>query len=342
MPKTALVISGGGCKGAFAVGVLKQMKRDFPDIRFDIVVGTSTGALIAPFAALGDIDILETLYTTVTTDKIITKGNVVNRLLGDDSLFDAKPLANLIKQFLTDDRCQQLFQSPVEVFIATTCLQTGEAVNFATLTPPIVSNNIVRKVANADQLRRAVMASACQPVFMPPIEVDVNAQPRQQFVDGGVREYAGIDLAIEAGADEIYAILLTPAQADAENKVYSDTFSILQRTIDTFSTEVNENDLHVPMLFNRGLRYIAAVRQKLQDAGVSAAIINQCFNIELTNPFAGKQPKKIFVIRPVDALGGGPGGLDFDPTAMKGMLALGQMRLTNYMATRPPNGDDLA
>jgi len=57
------------------------------------------------------------------------------------------------------------------------------------------------------------MASACQPVFMPPIKVNKNvpgeANPHFQFVDGGVREYAGVEMAIDNGATEIFTILLS-------------------------------------------------------------------------------------------------------------------------------------
>lgn len=59
MSRTALIISGGGSKGAFAVGVLKFIFSQRPNIRFDLICGTSTGALIAPLAALREIGELE-------------------------------------------------------------------------------------------------------------------------------------------------------------------------------------------------------------------------------------------------------------------------------------------
>ena len=52
-----LVISGGGDWGAFGAGVLKgwgRVKGELARPEFDIVTGVSTGALIAPFAFLGD------------------------------------------------------------------------------------------------------------------------------------------------------------------------------------------------------------------------------------------------------------------------------------------------
>ena len=48
----ALVISGGGSKGAFVVGVLKRLFAEYPALDFDIYVGTSTGSLMSPLVAL--------------------------------------------------------------------------------------------------------------------------------------------------------------------------------------------------------------------------------------------------------------------------------------------------
>ena len=51
--KAALVLSGGGAKGAFAVGVVKHLFLAYRETGwFAITGGTSTGALIAPMAAL--------------------------------------------------------------------------------------------------------------------------------------------------------------------------------------------------------------------------------------------------------------------------------------------------
>ena len=338
MGKKALVISGGGCKGAFAVGVIKQLANTFPEITFDIFVGTSTGSLIAPFAALEEIDKLEKLYTTVTTDNIITKGNVLARLLTDTSIFDAKPLANLIKQHYDDALVNKLLQGEKEIYLATTCLQTGKAVYFGTHEGPMVTDYEVVKMSTPDEFRRAVMASSCQPVFMPPIEVQKGAKPIRQYVDGGVREYAGIQLAIDAGADEIFAILLSPEKDMVTDKEFTSAFDILSHTIDIFTTDVGANDIKGPAFYNRTLRYLDAVKKKMLAGGVKQADIDKYFNIEMSNPFSGKKTLKLHVIRPDGPLGGGPGGLDFNPADMKGMLAKGSKQIGEYMANLPADG----
>ena len=69
-----LVISGGGDWGAFGAGVLKgwgSVKGELARPQFDIVTGVSTGALIAPFAFLGDEESIESilqLYRNPYTD----------------------------------------------------------------------------------------------------------------------------------------------------------------------------------------------------------------------------------------------------------------------------------
>lgn len=75
-----LIISGGGDWGAFGAGVLKgwgRVKGELARPEFDIVTGVSTGALIAPFAFLGDersIDQIVELYRNPQTDIAVSRG----------------------------------------------------------------------------------------------------------------------------------------------------------------------------------------------------------------------------------------------------------------------------
>lgn len=340
MSKTAIVISGGGSKGAFAVGVLKAIFRHDPQMQFDILVGTSTGALIAPLATSKDIGLLEQLYTTVTTDNVITTHNVGNRFLTADSIFGVEPLARLLQQYYTDSFFQTLAASPATVLLATTCLQTEEAVYFASKPLSLPSEHRVISLSQADHFRRAVLASACQPVFMTPIEVIPGAQPVRQYVDGGVREYAGIQLAIEQGADEIFVILLSaPGQTPVEKR-YTSVPDILMRTIEIFTTDVGENDIDRPLLYNKALNYMDGVRANLKQYGIPENDIRQLLEVP-GNPFSGKRSINLHLIRPDGYLGGGPGGLTFDPAEMKGMVAKGLSSMDRYIAGLPPGSSIL-
>jgi predicted acylesterase/phospholipase RssA len=338
MGKKALVISGGGSKGAFAVGVLKRLAFEFPQIGFDIFVGTSTGALMAPLAATGDISLLESLYTGVKTEDIVLKGNVIDRFMHEVSLFDAAPLGRLVMKHYPDATCQKLFQSSKQVFLVTTCLQTTEAVVWTTQEPPIITGYKMTKAANATELRKAIVASANQPVFMQPIEIR-EGTPVRQYVDGGVREYLGVQIAIDAGADEVFAISLAPLARDPAEKRYTKAFEVLQRTLDIFTADVGASDIAIPRLYNRALRYISAVQQNMKEDGISQQDIERYFTVPMFDNFSGKKPIRIHHITPDAPLDGGPGGLEFDPVKMTAMVRKGEATLSSYMAALPQQPD---
>lgn len=326
--KRALVISGGGSKGAFAVGVIKQLAQLYPTLFFDIYVGTSTGSLIVPLAAIGEIDLLEEIYTTQSKGTIVKELRIGDRL-NTDSIFDANPLWSLINKHFTDTRYNELMNSGKRVYINTTCLQTDELVIFTNDTAAVSTRNYaIRKIVNADHFRRAIMASACQPVFMPAIQVNKNiaGHPEKdlQYVDGGVKEYAGIEMAIDAGATEIFTILLSTVKNETESIQYNNLFKLLQRTIDIFTSDVGKNDLIIPDQYNEALKYIDAVKRKMINNGISRDEVNNYFSIRgRESPFEDKVPLKLFTIRPDSPLGGGPGGLSFDRAEMKTMIQKG-------------------
>jgi NTE family protein len=341
MSKTALVISGGGSKGAFAVGVMKAIFQHHPGLTFDILIGTSTGALIAPLATPDSIQLLEQLYTTVTTDNVIETNNVGNRFLTADSIFGVGPLGKLILKYYTDTFFQGLAAKACNVLLATTCLQTAKAVYFSTKKVSGLKDYEVIQLSQADHFRRAVMASACQPVFMPPVEVIPGAVPLRQYVDGGVREYAGIQLAIEQGADEIFVILLSSGLNQPVEKRYNKVPDILLRTIEIFTEDVGDNDVELPLMYNKALDYFNIVRQNMKQSGIPDQKIDQLFAVP-GNPLSNKRPVNLHIIRPEGDLGGGTGGLNFDPNEMKGMVVKGTQVMNNYIAGLTPGSSVLA
>lgn len=339
--KRALVVSGGGSKGAFAVGVIRRLLDTFPSLDFDIYVGTSTGSLVVPFAALHEFDDLERLYTTQRTENIIRKFNIGDRL-NEHSIFDANPLWQLIETNLNDARCDQLFASGKEIYLTTTCLQTGNLTVFTNAADPFQPKYYeVKKLVNNFHLQKAVMASACQPVFMPPVKVNKGVPSAgtetHQYVDGGVRQYAGIEMAIDNGAAEIFTILLSSGKSDPVNKQFEDLFSILEQTIDIFTDDVGKNDLIIPNQYNEALTYIDAVKRKMKREGFTNDQVTEFFRIRgRENPFEEKVPLKLFTIRPEEPLGGGPGGLNFDPAEMTAMLNKGKLATDGFIASLEP------
>ncbi|KJD33161.1 patatin [Tamlana nanhaiensis] len=94
----ALVISGGGSKGAYAGGVaeylIKEQKREY-----DLFLGTSTGSLLIPHLAAGKIDEIHNVYTSVNQDDIFSVNPFVIRKKGDRE-FVSIDFVNTIWQFI--------------------------------------------------------------------------------------------------------------------------------------------------------------------------------------------------------------------------------------------------
>lgn len=75
MKKFALVLSGGGFKGAFQIGALRHLRKnwqvlypDTPEMKFDIIAGVSVGALNGVLTASGEFDELEKLWIDIGDD----------------------------------------------------------------------------------------------------------------------------------------------------------------------------------------------------------------------------------------------------------------------------------
>ncbi|HEY3251271.1 MAG TPA: patatin-like phospholipase family protein [Ignavibacteria bacterium] len=249
-----LVISGGGSKGAFAVGVLKYLI-GIKAHQYDYIAGTSTGALIAPLAATREIDKLEEIYTTRETKDILKKRELfdIGRLITKgitledfDSFFDVAPLREFAKQILFP-RYDAIMSSNITVMFSAICLQDAEITYFST--KPINNNSKFEAVLieNKEQMLNAIMASANQPVLMPPVEF-TKRLPTRQYVDGGVREYAPIQGVIANNVDEIDVILHSPPLMPFTPGRFDNIIDILKQTISIFSEDVAVNDLDVAIL----------------------------------------------------------------------------------------------
>ncbi|UCC84459.1 MAG: patatin-like phospholipase family protein, partial [Gemmatimonadota bacterium] len=256
----ALVLSGGGSKGAFSVGAIEYMI-DHRGLSFDIVTGTSTGALISPLVAAGGDEwrALKEIYTSVKTGDVIVRRRL-HSIINSISVYKTDPLTKLIKQYLTPERVEMILQSQTMMFITGVCLQTGRLCYFQTGPRDGVTDKLstIERIRDFDGLARAILASANQPVLTPPVKIPKSGSPLRQFVDGGVKEYAPFKIAIDNGATDIYAVLLSPAPEGRRKETgeYRKVVPILVRTIDMLVDDVAENDLKVARIFNAALDYI--------------------------------------------------------------------------------------
>src|SRR4051812_10304804 len=140
----ALVISGGGSKGAFAGGVA-QFLIENKKHEYDLFLGTSTGSLLIPHLALGNIDKIYDIYTNVDMHKIfninpfiikskdgvdivtINHFSVMRQLFKKKRTFgESKNLLKLIKSSLPIEEFNELKFSNKDVIVTVTNISNNE------------------------------------------------------------------------------------------------------------------------------------------------------------------------------------------------------------------------
>ena len=191
----ALVLSGGGAKGAYEAGVAAVfVERGLP-IR--LVAGSSAGALNAAMVADGRMDRLEALWRGLSRGRVYSLRTRVLfagllpgwlTLLALDragSLFDPQPLRELIDASLDLDRVRA---SPVRLLVVTSDLARRE--------PRLFDNQSVT--------REALMAAAAVPGAFPAVAVD-----GALLVDGGLTGRAPVleALAAEPGVGRAVVVM---------------------------------------------------------------------------------------------------------------------------------------
>ncbi len=98
----ALVISGGGSKGAFAGGVAQHLIED-QKREYDMYLGTSTGSLLIPLLANNRIEKAHEMYTNVTQRKIFSNNPFIVRKRGEKE-YVAMNYMNVLWQLLKRKR----------------------------------------------------------------------------------------------------------------------------------------------------------------------------------------------------------------------------------------------
>jgi len=235
--KKALVISGGGSKGAFAGGVAEYLLKE-KKITYDIFLGTSTGSLMVSHLALGKIDALKKIYTEVNQRSIFNRNpfrilnkngvtivnirhtaTVLNFLKGSKTFGESKNLRKLISKNITKDIYDAILKEKKEVIVTVS--------NF---TANRIEYKSIRKY-NYEDFCDWIWGSCNYIPFMSLLEKNGH-----QYGDGGFGCLIPIREAIERGAKVIDAIILETETTQINRMPAKNPFSLLF-TIQEFMME---------------------------------------------------------------------------------------------------------
>lgn len=205
----ALVISGGGSKGAFAGGVtqylIEEMKRDY-----QLFIGTSTGSLLVSHLALRKIEKIKSVYTNVNNDSIfsvcpfvIKKRHgtqniairhlavILNFIKGSKTFGESYNLKRLIRKTISEEDFLELKNSEMDIVVTVSNLSLNQ-VEYKAL-----------KDFEYDDFCDWVWISCNYTPFMTLVKKN-----GCEYADGGMGNMVPIEEAIRRGATEVDAIIL--------------------------------------------------------------------------------------------------------------------------------------
>ncbi|QCK14196.1 patatin-like phospholipase family protein [Mangrovivirga cuniculi] len=264
--KRALITSGGGAKGAFTVGALSYIfENNLGD--FDIISGTSTGSLIAVFAAIKDIETLKDVYTNVVDDDIIARTNLVRQLQqGEPYLLETYPLKQLINEKVTENVFQQVMSGNTTLCLTAVSLQTGKPYIFTTKDITVPDGYEMKMIESLSELKDAMLASSSQGGFLPPVNVD-----GKQMVDGGHWTVVPSAAAVAQNPDEIIVLSNNPRDLFPGESQYTSVINTILRVITIFLHRVKTSDYKV-------------IEDYIEETGKKVHYIEPDTNLDEENP----------------------------------------------------------
>lgn len=227
--KTALILSGGGARAAYQVGVLKAVAKLLPpQVRspFPIICGTSAGAINAISVAThagdfhGGIAHLERMWSSLSADMVYRTdvastlrsglrllGSLFNRGIGTGmpiALLDNTPLRRLLHRVVGFERIEQAIAAGWLDAVSITAMgyTSGESVSFFQGRDDLCSWRRARRVGLKSRIRiEHLMASSAIPTLFPAVRIN-----REFFGDGALRQVSPISPALHLGAERVFVV----------------------------------------------------------------------------------------------------------------------------------------
>ena len=235
--KVALVLSGGGAKGAFQV-MAEKYAREIKGYQWDVIAGVSVGALNGTMLAMKKYARLEELWQNITEDQVY-KGKLnfwalLKIAFGAKSVLDNTPLWNLLEAEYQPENIQ------ADLRVGAVSLQTGEYQMFRPTDAGFI---------------KAVLASTSIPVIWRPVTI---SERHVDMVDGGVRNISPLGDVLDSDPDEIVVINCGPTTPPRLGRPLKGAIDIAIHTLDIALNEIFITDLREFIRINHNVRQAAA------------------------------------------------------------------------------------
>jgi len=282
-PVVGLIMTGGGARAAYQVGVLRALYEILPrGVRnpFPIICGTSAGAINAAVLATDAANFRRGVRRLMTVWKNFhvhhvyradawgAFGNSLRWVMAvmsagrfsDDaiSLLDNSPLARLLHRHIEFDAIGRCIEAGHLKAFAVTCsgYTSGQSVTFYEGHASLAAWERARRVGVAMPIGLPhLMASSALPFIFPPVKIN-----REYFGDGSMRQVAPVSPALHLGADRLLVIGVGRQSRQASPRVQSEGYPSLAQiaghALDSIFLDGMEVDLERLQRINRTISII--------------------------------------------------------------------------------------
>ncbi|MFA9271797.1 MAG: patatin-like phospholipase family protein [Baekduiaceae bacterium] len=273
-PKVALVLPGGGARGAYEAGALSVLlpALEARGERVSVICGTSVGAINAAAAAsMVHRPMDEQVEYSLDHWRSLRKTDVISPVLGPGlavsaarglaealgvpgvrlaSLLDPRPMASSLEKWIDWMALHRNVRNGTldAVCVVATSLSTGRPTAFVETRGPAPRNKSTdgirfQKVTLSGQ---HVRASAAMPLLFPPVEVTRPARAAGHYIDGATRLNTPLAPALSLGADRVIVIGFKPFAAPPEEELARRPrmTDVLANVLDGLMVDQIADDLH--------------------------------------------------------------------------------------------------
>lgn len=242
--KTALVLSGGGAKGAFQFAAEKYA-REVKGYRWQIISGVSVGALNGMMLAMEKYNRLEELWTNISQEQIYTgKLNfwaILKMAFGAKSIYSNAPLWKIIQEEYEPEKVK------ADLRVGAVSLRSGQLVRFVPSDPGF---------------EKAVLASTAIPILWSPVKVSARYP---DMVDGGVRDISPLGDVLDSEPDEVVIINCDPSFAPVRIEPFRNAVDLGIHVLELMMNEILINDIQQFVQINQNVREAAAGNVELHN-----------------------------------------------------------------------------
>lgn len=245
----ALVISGGGSKGAYAGGVAQYLIQE-EGVDYDMFFGTSTGSLLVPHLAAGKIDKIHQAFTSVNQSNIFSVNPFVLRKKGDRE-FVSIDFINTLWQFV---KMKRTFGESKALRRHIKKHFTFEEYNLIKTTKDdvvVTVSNLSKNRVEYKSIKDFSYDEFCDWIWISCNYIPFMSLVKKngfEYADGGLGCVVPIREAILRGATEVDAIILESESMEYNKVLGKNPFSLMINLFGHLLDQVERNDITIGKL----------------------------------------------------------------------------------------------